>query len=104
MLSIVRWVAAGAPRGEGEEPAPPEIADVEWTLGPPDQILEIEPVEIPAEGPDQFVQRSDVGRRRRRRGRSSAERAVLRRAVQLISQLRVADSDHLPRPQHVAFD
>ena len=55
--TIVRWVAAGAPRGEGEAPEPPPIVEAEWTLGPPDKILEIEPVEIAADGPDQFVQK-----------------------------------------------
>ena len=55
--TIVRWVAAGAPRGEGEAPEPPPIVEVEWTLGQPDVILEIDPVEVTANGPDQFVQK-----------------------------------------------
>jgi hypothetical protein len=55
--TIVRWVQAGAPRGEGEAPVPPAVVETEWTLGPPDRILEIEPVEIAADGPDQFVQK-----------------------------------------------
>jgi mono/diheme cytochrome c family protein len=55
--TIVRWVAAGAPRGEGDEPTPPPTVEAEWTLGQPDKILEIDPVEIAADGPDQFVQR-----------------------------------------------
>ncbi len=53
----MRWVAAGAPRGDGEAPEPPPIVEAEWTLGQPDVILEIEPVDVPADGPDQFVQR-----------------------------------------------
>jgi hypothetical protein len=55
--TIVRWVEAGAPRGEGEAPEPPAVIEAEWTLGEPDVILEIEPVEIAADGPDQFVQK-----------------------------------------------
>jgi hypothetical protein len=56
--TIVRWVAAGAPRGEGKAPEPPPIVEVGgWTLGEPDLILEIDPVEIAANGPDQFVQK-----------------------------------------------
>jgi hypothetical protein len=55
--TIQRWVAAGAPRGEGQAPEPPVAVEAEWTLGPPDKILEIEPVQIAADGPDQFVQK-----------------------------------------------
>ena len=56
--TIVRWVKAGAPRGEGDAPAPPEVVETsEWKLGEPDLILEIEPVEVSADGPDQFVQK-----------------------------------------------
>jgi len=55
--TLVRWVQAGAPRGEGEAPPPPEAIEAEWILGEPDVILEIEPVEIAADGPDQFVQK-----------------------------------------------
>jgi mono/diheme cytochrome c family protein len=55
--TIVRWVEAGAPRGEGDAPEPPASVETEWTLGQPDVVLEIEPVEITADGPDQFVQK-----------------------------------------------
>jgi hypothetical protein len=55
--TVVRWVKAGAPRGDGDAPAPPEVVAAEWQLGQPDVILEIDPVEVPAEGPDQFVQK-----------------------------------------------
>ncbi|HVR28349.1 MAG TPA: cytochrome c [Thermoanaerobaculia bacterium] len=55
--TVVRWVAAGAPRGEGEAPPLPEVIEAEWVLGEPDVILEIDPVEIAADGPDRFVQK-----------------------------------------------
>ncbi len=55
--TIVRWVAAGAPRGEGEAPEPPPIVEVGVDPRPPDMILEIDAVEIAADGPDQFVQK-----------------------------------------------
>jgi hypothetical protein len=56
--TLVRWVAAGAPRGEGEAPAPPEVPNADdWTLGTPDQVLTIDPVQIAADGPDQFIQK-----------------------------------------------
>ncbi|XOV82682.1 MAG: hypothetical protein ACFHXK_17700 [bacterium] len=49
--TLIRWIEAGAPRGEGEDPllvlrdqAP------EWPLGKPDLVLEIPTFEIPATG------------------------------------------------------
>ncbi len=52
---IVRWVDQGAPRGEGAEPTP-VVARREngWQLGEPDWVFEFDPMEIPADGPDQF--------------------------------------------------
>ena len=53
---LTRWVAAGAPRGEGAEPALPEAADPDaWRLGEPDWVWEFDPVEVTADGPDSFV-------------------------------------------------
>lgn len=52
--TIVRWVDAGAPEGEPSlMPEMPEFTDG-WQLGPPDYIIELDEVEIPAEGPDLF--------------------------------------------------
>lgn len=50
--TLLRWVRAGAPRGDGpdplEEPLPPLA---EWRLGPPDAVLRLpEPQAIPATG------------------------------------------------------
>jgi hypothetical protein len=49
--TLVHWIEAGAPRGEGEDP----IAAVayhaeEWPLGKPDLILDVPPYDIPATG------------------------------------------------------
>ena len=55
--TITRWVSAGAPRGDGEEPAAPEFDDSgDWTLGEPDWIIEFDEIEVSADGPDQFRQ------------------------------------------------
>ena len=52
---IGRWVAAGAPKGEGEAPPPPKIEKTGgWTLGEPDYVFEFDPIDVPAEGDDQF--------------------------------------------------
>jgi hypothetical protein len=55
--TITRWVSAGAPRGEGDEPAAPVVErESEWRLGEPDYIIEFDPFEVAADGPDQFLQ------------------------------------------------
>ncbi len=55
--TITRWVEAGAPRGEGDEPTPPSFErSTEWSFGEPDWIIEFDPQQVTAEGPDQFVQ------------------------------------------------
>lgn len=50
--TLLRWVAAGSPRGEGADPltvAPPPLAD--WPMGKPDAILRLPEVQsIPATG------------------------------------------------------
>ena len=49
---VAAWVAAGAPRGEGEDPlaADPAEPPAEWPLGPPDVVLRVPPQAIPATG------------------------------------------------------
>jgi hypothetical protein len=49
--TIVRWVEAGAPRGEGRDPlaVKPQIAK-EWPLGKPDLILKVPAYDVPASG------------------------------------------------------
>ncbi|MDB5418512.1 MAG: hypothetical protein JWP50_1931 [Phenylobacterium sp.] len=51
MKTLVHWVEAGAPRGAGEDPlAKIKFQAPEWPLGPPDKIVEIPEVKIPASG------------------------------------------------------
>ena len=52
--TIVKWVDAGAPRGDpADEPKPPAFTDG-WQLGEPDYVLTLPTVNIPAEGNDYF--------------------------------------------------
>lgn len=52
--TIVGWVDAGAPRGNlSDLPKMPEFTDG-WRNGEPDYIVDLEPVDLPAEGPDLF--------------------------------------------------
>ena len=49
--TLVHWIEAGTPRGEGEDPLKDlTIARVEWPLGEPDLILDIPEYTIPASG------------------------------------------------------
>ncbi len=49
--TLVHWIEAGAPRGEGEDPLKDlAFAQVEWPLGEPDLILDIPEYTIPASG------------------------------------------------------
>jgi hypothetical protein len=49
--TLVRWIEAGAPRGNGPDPLE-NVAAVtnEWALGEPDLIIELPPFEVPASG------------------------------------------------------
>ena len=52
--TIVKWVDAGAPRGNpADEPRPPTFTEG-WQLGEPDHIITLPTVNIPAEGNDYF--------------------------------------------------
>lgn len=49
---LQRWIAAGGPRGEGDEPAPPAFPS-SWQLRQPDLVIEAPTaVSVPASGPD----------------------------------------------------
>lgn len=49
--TLVHWIEAGAPRGEGEDPlAKIDFKAPDWPLGKPDVIVEIPPFTIPAQG------------------------------------------------------
>ncbi len=49
--TLLRWIEAGAPRGEGDDPLKqiPPLNNV-WTLGEPDLIIDIPAFEVPASG------------------------------------------------------
>ncbi|HEX5262839.1 MAG TPA: redoxin family protein, partial [Phenylobacterium sp.] len=49
--TLVHWVEAGAPRGEGKDPlGAKHLVAAEWPLGKPDLILEVPAYKIPATG------------------------------------------------------
>jgi len=49
--TLVHWIEAGAPRGEGEDPLTKvKFEAPEWPLGEPDLVLDIPPFEIPETG------------------------------------------------------
>lgn len=49
--TLINWVEAGAPRGEGEDPlAKVKHVAPEWPLGKPDLIVDIPPYTVPATG------------------------------------------------------
>lgn len=49
--TLVRWVEVGAPRGEGTDPLlAVTAASDEWTLGPPDLVVEVPAFDVPATG------------------------------------------------------
>ena len=49
---IAKWVEAGAPKGGGTPPQPPEFPEG-WRLGEPDLVVSmVEPYTVPADGPD----------------------------------------------------
>ena len=49
--TLVRWIEAGAPRGDGEDPLPAlQFPEGEWPLGEPDLVLEVPAFDVPATG------------------------------------------------------
>lgn len=50
--TLIRWIEAGAPRGNGSDPLlnPGLEGPSDWPLGPPDIILKVPTMKIPAEG------------------------------------------------------
>jgi hypothetical protein len=49
--TLVRWIEAGAPRGDGPDPLEQVTAvGNEWPLGEPDLIIELPPFDVPASG------------------------------------------------------
>jgi hypothetical protein len=51
MKTLVHWIEAGAPRGEGDDPLQKiKFQAPEWPLGKPDVVLNIPAVKVPASG------------------------------------------------------
>jgi hypothetical protein len=51
MKTLIRWIGAGAPRGGGDDPLKKvKFQAPEWPYGPPDKIVEMPTVKIPASG------------------------------------------------------
>ncbi len=51
LKTMVHWVEAGAPRGDGEDPLAKTVFKAPaWKLGEPDVVLAIPPVDVPATG------------------------------------------------------
>ena len=51
MKTLVHWIEAGSPRGEGEDPLQKiKFQAPEWPLGKPDVILKVPTVSVPATG------------------------------------------------------
>jgi mono/diheme cytochrome c family protein len=53
--TLVHWVEAGAPRGEGDDPLTAVVHTApEWPLGPPDLVIDIPAYTVPASGVVQY--------------------------------------------------
>jgi mono/diheme cytochrome c family protein len=51
ILTLVNWVEAGAPRGEGEDPLPKVAQPApQWPYGQPDVVLDLPSFDVPASG------------------------------------------------------
>ncbi|MEO8038513.1 MAG: redoxin domain-containing protein [Betaproteobacteria bacterium] len=51
MQALVHWIEAGAPRGVGPDPLSGQQTErSEWTLGPPDLVVEVPAFDVPATG------------------------------------------------------
>jgi hypothetical protein len=51
LRTLVHWIEAGAPRGEGEDPlAKVKFTPAKWVLGEPDLVLDLPVVNVPATG------------------------------------------------------
>jgi hypothetical protein len=54
--TLVRWVEAGAPRGNGPDPLAEYRREwPEWSIGPPDVVIDIPAYEVPATGVVEYL-------------------------------------------------
>ena len=51
---IVGWVSAGAPRGQRSDMPNLPVFSEGWRLGEPDYVIDLDAINVPAEGPDLF--------------------------------------------------
>jgi len=59
IMTVVNWVEAGAPRGDGGDPlAEKKYVPPEWPLGQPDVIVEIPAFDVPESGYIDYQERS----------------------------------------------
>jgi hypothetical protein len=54
--TVLAWVDAGAPEGDPADLPPKPTFPSDWSLGEPDLVLTLDPVAVPAGGPDLFPQ------------------------------------------------
>jgi hypothetical protein len=51
LATLMNWIEAGAPRGEGDDPLKTHVPPSEiWTMGEPDLIMTLPPFEVPTSG------------------------------------------------------
>jgi hypothetical protein len=61
MLTVVNWIEAGAPRGEGVDPLPTAAKPApKWPMGEPDVVKTIEAFDVPASGIVDYQSRSEA--------------------------------------------
>lgn len=49
--TLVHWIEAGAPRGDGEDPLAASLTETSgWILGTPDHVIQLQPQDVPATG------------------------------------------------------
>ena len=61
LTTVINWVEAGAPRGEGEDPLPTAAKPApKWPMGEPDLVKTIEAFDVPASGIVDYQARSQA--------------------------------------------
>lgn len=59
LLTVVNWIEAGAPRGDGADPLPTAAKPApKWPLGQPDVVMQVPDFEVPASGIIDYQDRS----------------------------------------------
>lgn len=54
IATIVNWASTGAPRGQLSDMPEIPVFTEGWRLGEPDYIIDLDTIDVPAEGPDMF--------------------------------------------------